>query len=47
VWQVKAEWCREGAPVSGRASSVAFDAYLALLPPERYFILHVVTDEPA
>ena len=47
VWEVKGEWCREGAIISGRASSSAFDAYLALLPQERYFILHVVVDEPA
>ena len=47
VWEVKSEWCREGVIVSGRASSVAFDLYLALLPPERSFILHVVVDEPA
>jgi hypothetical protein len=45
VWEVKAEMCREGVLVAGRASSVAYDVYLALLPPERFFILHVVEVE--
>jgi len=42
VWEVEGEWCREGALVSGRASHVAYDLYLALLPTDRWFILHIV-----
>jgi hypothetical protein len=47
IWDVTSELCREGVIVSGRASRVAYHFYVALLPPERFFILHVVELESA
>jgi hypothetical protein len=48
VWDVKVDLCREGLIVQGRASRAALELYYSLVPPERWFIMHVteVADPP-
>jgi len=47
VWEVTGQHCREGVIVAGRASRAALQFYLALVPPERWFIMHVDEVEPS
>ncbi len=41
IWEVTTELCREGLLVRGRASRAALDLYCALIPNERFFIMHL------